>query len=403
MPAVNLGDHLLLPISCSVFLQFTAPVSRFLPHNKKSGYNARDPGMVKISQCSLALHMTQTVDVAIVGAGPGGLRAAQVLADAGRDVLVVERRPVVGPKTCAGGLSHKAVGELSALGLPEDVGLKHIAEVSMLGEAPTPLDAGRGVVRTISRASLGALQAQWARRAGAVIVTGCEAVRIDVAEHRLIVDHRIVRYRHLIGADGSTSCVRRALGVPTPRAYFAGEFKIPEAHATALRVLFDSPQLASGYFWIFPHCEYVSYGAGAPMGLVRPRTVRRYLETRVRALGWRPESVRFEAAAIEVQFFGFHFRDHVHLVGDAAGVASGLTGEGIYAALITGEEVARQILDPAYPAPKTCAWLRLKRLHDAIGSVWLSAAVRKVSFGTLAAALRAQWSRRWTTRLFLGG
>lgn len=49
-----------------------------------------------------------SVDIAIVG-GPAGLRAAQVLAAAGRDVLVIERQPHVGPKTCAGGLSPKAV------------------------------------------------------------------------------------------------------------------------------------------------------------------------------------------------------------------------------------------------------------------------------------------------------
>lgn len=100
---------------------------------------------------------------------------------------------------------------------------------------------------------------------------------------------------------------------------------------------------------------------------------------------------------------GFHFGGNVHLVGDAAGVASGLTAEGIYAALITGEEVARQIGDRAYPAPKTCAWLRVKRAHDAIGRAWLSTPVRNAGFGMLATALRARWSRACATALFLAG
>lgn len=125
--------------------------------------------------------MTCSVDVAIVGAGPARLRAAQVLAEAGREVLAIERRPVVGPKTCAGGLSPKAACELATLELPNDVGLTYIPQVSVRDEAATPLDAS-GVVRTISRATLGALQATWARHAGAEIVTGHEAIGVDIAD-----------------------------------------------------------------------------------------------------------------------------------------------------------------------------------------------------------------------------
>ena len=53
-----------------------------------------------------------------------------------------------------------------------------------------------------------------------------------------------------------------------------------------------------------------------------------------------------------------------------ATVVSSLTAEGIYAALVTGEEVARRILEPCAPAPKTARWLRTKRRHDRLAR-WL--------------------------------
>ena len=59
----------------------------------------------------------EDVEHLILGAGPAGLRAAQVLAQAGREVLVLEKHGEIGPKTCAGGLTGKTMRELRPLGL----------------------------------------------------------------------------------------------------------------------------------------------------------------------------------------------------------------------------------------------------------------------------------------------
>lgn len=60
--------------------------------------------------------MREGVETIVVGAGPAGLRAAQVLAEAGREVLVLEKNTEIGLKTCAGGLTRKTVRELEAVG-----------------------------------------------------------------------------------------------------------------------------------------------------------------------------------------------------------------------------------------------------------------------------------------------
>src|SRR5690606_16098394 len=111
-----------------------------------------------------------------------------------------------------------------------------------------------------------------------------------------------LRYRNLIGADGSGSAVRRALGLDTPRAFFAGEYNVPGRHDLPLHIAFESDVLASGYFWVFPHETHVCVGAGAHKRTVRPSTIRPFIERRMRELGIEVGRTPYEGATVEVDF-----------------------------------------------------------------------------------------------------
>jgi flavin-dependent dehydrogenase len=345
----------------------------------------------------------ETVEHLILGAGPAGLRAAQVLAEAGREVLVLEKREEIGPKTCAGGLTPKAVRELEWLGLPRDAGLQSVGHVAFAGGAALALDPERAMVRTIPRRELGRLQLRWTRAAGAEVRAGWCATAIDLPARTVVSGGSRIRWRHLIGADGSDSAVRRKLGLRSPRACFAAEYNVPAVRREPLRVECDPGGLASGYFWVFPHTSYTSIGAVAPKHLVPPASVCRYLAARVARLGISLERVPLEGATVEVAFHGFHFANGVHLVGDAAGVASSLTAEGIYSALITGSEVARTILDPSYPAPRAARWLRIKRRHDRLARLLALDPARSAIVSGLAALARCSLARRPMANWFLSG
>lgn len=343
----------------------------------------------------------ESVENVIVGAGPAGLRAAQVLAEAGRDAVVLERNSDVGPKTCGGGLSVKAVRELRSLGLPADAGLESVAHASFRGEPAARLDAEHARIVTLSRERLGRHQAAWARAAGAELRVGAAVTAIDFERRTVTYDGRALRYKHLIGADGSGSTVRRALGLDTPRAFFAGEFNVPGRRDLPLHIEFESDVLASGYFWVFPHETHTCIGAGAHKRIVRPSSIRPFVERRMAELGIDAGTTRYEGATVEVAFRGFHFPEDVHLAGDAAGMPSGLTAEGIYAALVTGEEVARNILDPRFPMPKSRQWLAIKRSHDRVGRLWLRRTPRELSLAAMPALCRRNPSRRWISAYFL--
>jgi flavin-dependent dehydrogenase len=343
------------------------------------------------------------VEHLILGAGPAGLRAAQVLAEAGREVLVLEKHAEIGPKTCAGGLTRKTMRELEPLGFPACETLASVGHVAFAGGRAVSLDAETTMVHTISRRDLGRYQLAWVRRAGADVRAGVAAGQIDLAARTVVAAGRRIRWRHLIGADGADSAVRRALGIPSPRRYFAAEYNVPGLRLEPLRVECDPGPLANGYFWVFPHLAYTSLGVVAPKHLVRPAVLRAYLDARLAGLGVPREGVPFEGATLEVDYHGCHFPGGVHLVGDAAGVPSSLTAEGIYSALVTGEEVARTILNPRSGAPKTHRWLRTKWRHDRLAEWLARPAPRRWTLGTLARLAGAAALRRPLAAWFLQG
>ncbi|MDY6972321.1 MAG: NAD(P)/FAD-dependent oxidoreductase, partial [Thermodesulfobacteriota bacterium] len=48
--------------------------------------------------------MTESYDVIIIGAGPGGLSCAGELVKSNKSVLLLEKNNIIGPKICAGGI-----------------------------------------------------------------------------------------------------------------------------------------------------------------------------------------------------------------------------------------------------------------------------------------------------------
>jgi geranylgeranyl reductase len=101
----------------------------------------------------------------------------------------------------------------------------------------------------------------------------------------------------------------------------------------------DPKRFGSGYAWVFPHKHSASIGAYVDGRCLSARSLKNNLLAWGEANGHPLRQHRASAEMINFDYRGHRF-GNTFLIGDAAGLASGLTGEGIYSAIVSGEAVA---------------------------------------------------------------
>lgn len=297
-------------------------------------------------------------DVVIIGAGPAGLEAAKVLSENNKKVLILEKNSVIGKKVCAGGLTTKDF----KLGVSPDIADHQFKKVIL----KTPLSTAtirskRPFVATVERENLGKYLVKEDRFAGVKIELNKKVTEIKKNSITL-EDGEEIGFDYLIGADGGTSIVRKYLGVDTEKVLAAFHYKVPKKYES-MELIFDANLFGAGYAWIFPHKDFTSIGAGFHK---KPGEDENYKEIFQKWAEDRSIILNedwYEAWMINYDYRGYEF-DNMFLVGDAAGFASGLTGEGIYFAMISGSEIAKKIVDKNYDTPKLKEILEIKKDHE---------------------------------------
>ena len=101
----------------------------------------------------------------------------------------------------------------------------------------------------------------------------------------------------------------------------------------------------NGYGWLFPHRETLSIGAYVDQKVMSAKRLKEGLVEWASTKHIDLTNESCSAEFINFDFKGWEFKN-IFLVGDAAGLASALTGEGIFSAIVSGETVANKILDP---------------------------------------------------------
>ncbi|HEY0100491.1 MAG TPA: NAD(P)/FAD-dependent oxidoreductase [Pyrinomonadaceae bacterium] len=323
-------------------------------------------------------------DLLIVGAGPAGSFAAERLARGGARVALFDGRPVGEAKACGGGVTSKALKAwphlLEALG-------RTVEEVEMYAPAGTrvrlKLDAPFAIY---SRAAFDSYLRDRAIQAGAHVISERVSVAMDNEKKELWTarGRSGARWqgRVLVAADGANSPIARRLAGALPNA----EMEVAFGYRAPLPKNGEAPTVIAflpnwvGYAWAFPRLDHISFGiatsqdafkhraldallwefmlgyyrmrddASAPLWSsqakptpedeLRDREIERKLRASVnryaaRIPGLAPET--WNTRRVGSQTWA--------LLGDAAGFADPVTGEGIYYALRSAEIFAEAFLE----------------------------------------------------------
>ena len=299
-------------------------------------------------------------DVIVVGGGPGGSTAAWRLARAGLRPLLLDAAVFPRVKVCAGWVTPEALADV------EVDPAKYPLTIQPFTACGFAFDGARHETRWRRPASYGIVRKEFdhhlldrARAAGADTREGARvtAVTRERDEIRVVSERGVFTAPVVIGAGGHHCPVAKAFGELSEQEEVViaqeSETRLPPERLDALRdgapELYLEPDL-KGYGWYFPKEDVLNVGIGviSGPGVDLPRR-RDALLASLRTSGRLPADLRIEP-----------FRGHAYvvrrraprqlagdgfcLVGDAAGLARDLSGEGIGPAIRSGILAAEAVV-----------------------------------------------------------
>jgi geranylgeranyl reductase family protein len=290
------------------------------------------------------LLLKQSYDVIIVGAGPAGATLAYELAKRGIGVLVLEKEKLPRYKCCAGGVTGKAAKllDFDISEVAEDV----IYEVSFTFNLGSPClrQHRQPLIYTVMRDLFDHFLVKRAQQRGAVLMDGQKVAQIRVSGDwvEIFSAGNILRSRVVVGADGAYSVVARELGMGRSIEYVTGiesEVVVPEEELAKWksRVQMDLGCIPGGYAWVFPKRNHLSIGVGCLAS--KARHLNHHHQEFLNSLSIGSYTIaKSSSHLIPTCTKGrLVWQDKALLLGDAAGLADPLTGEGIYNAILSAQ------------------------------------------------------------------
>ena len=318
-------------------------------------------------------------EVLIVGAGPAGSFAAELLARAGRRVVLFDGRPEGEPKACGGGVTSKALKAWPHL--LEAVG-RTVGELDLYSPSGKRLHLLLDEPFAIySRIAFDSYLRDRAQAAGAEVVSAkisTRSVKRDGGSWSLRDSNsKEWHCEFLVAADGANSGIAKKLAGPLPPS----DMEVAFGYRAPLPITGDAPTVVAflprwvGYAWAFPRPDHISFGIATTQDAFEHKPLDDLLwdfmigyyrqSEDAKAKLWtsrrvdveRDNRIRSELDASAERYAARipGLADKTWdtrkasgngwaLLGDAAGFADPVTGEGIYYALRSAELFAQAYL-----------------------------------------------------------
>lgn len=293
-------------------------------------------------------------DVVIVGAGPAGTAAAYDLAKQGLSTLILEKQAFPRLKPCAGGLTIKTLARLR-------FSISHLiheqAAVLTVGDRQRharDIYSEHPICVFTVRKELDDYCLTQARTQGAALQLIKGITKITETDRGVTVETacgEVFRCGYLIGADGAHSEVRKLTGAFSPdRTAVALEGLLPKANipssyqSQANKMTLDFGSQPLGYGWLFPKSDHVNVGLFTYLPSASKLSKKALNDYAMSRLG---NSAFTAVHGYPIATGGERYQpasERVFLVGDAAGMAEALLGEGIHNAVATGQAAASAII-----------------------------------------------------------
>lgn len=286
-------------------------------------------------------------DIAIIGGGPAGSSAGLTLSKLSNSVCLIDKAGFPRPKLCAGIITQKTVQILKTI-LPDYEFSNYFStnKINLFSQHNIKCEFSVKYPLTIVEREQFDYELLLACKKSGVHIFEQTSFSEFVPDHNKLIlsTGEELSYNVLIAADGIFSKIRKGLGVADIQKGFCLQSTINISTqlnpllASMDKICFDFADISFGYNWILSNKKNVVIGTGvlADTPIYKCALAE---HTKLCAQFGISSSSNLKGAFLPIGNIANqtgHPYGNVVLIGDAAGYANPITGEGIYYAILSG-------------------------------------------------------------------